>query len=150
MNKHEKYMELATFIGDTFSKDRSTKVGCVIIGDGDSILSTGYNGFVRHSDDDREDWHDRPMKYSVTEHSERNAIYNAARHGIKLLGSRIYISSMCPCVDCSRAICQSGISKVYLTKWAFDRDNPRGQVWMENWHIAKEMLDVSMVEIEII
>ena len=73
------------------SKDRSTQVGAVIVGDGDNVLTTGYNSFPRGMDDD-ESWHERPFKYLVTEHAERNAVYAAARHGVRLLGSRIYVT----------------------------------------------------------
>ena len=65
----------------------------------------------RNCNDNIEDRHDRPRKYFFMEHGERNAIYNAAREGIALSGCRLYIPAP-PCVDCSRAIIQSGIIEV--------------------------------------
>ena len=74
----------------SWSKDRSTQVGCVIVGDSNQILSGGYNGFPRGVVDDIDSRHERPAKYLWTEHAERNAIYNAARHGIRLESASLY------------------------------------------------------------
>lgn len=96
------------------SKDRSTKVGAVIVGPDNEVLSLGWNGFPRGVGDDPE-WYDnrynRPDKYEWTEHAERNAIFNAARHGIALRGSTMY-TTHAPCASCARAIVQSGITSV--------------------------------------
>lgn len=97
------------------SKDRSTKVGAIIVGPDHEIRSTGCNGFPRGIDDDVEERHNRPLKYDWTEHAERNAIYNAARMGTPLKGCILYCTHE-PCVDCSRAIVQSGITKVIVNK----------------------------------
>src|SRR5678816_3286831 len=77
----------------TWSKDRSTKVGCVIVGPSREIRSTGYNGFPRGVNDDVDERHARPMKYAYCEHAERNAIYNAARVGIPLEGCTLYCAA---------------------------------------------------------
>lgn len=95
------------------SKDTSMKVGCVIVGTGHEILSTGYNSFPRGLNDYVKSRYERPEKYYWFEHAERNAIYNSARHGIKLLDSTIYIS-LFPCPDCARAIVSVGCSKVVV------------------------------------
>lgn len=118
------------------SKDPSTKVGCIIVGDGNSVLSMGFNGFPRgvhetmsktvfpeignplvyHEETvlHEERWK-RPDKYNWVEHAERNAIYNAARHGVRLAGARAYINyepynSICE--GCARALIQSGIVEI--------------------------------------
>ena len=93
------------------SKDRSVKVGCVIVNDRQVDLVRGWNGFPRGVDDDVEERHQRPAKYDWTEHAERNAIYNAASEGVALRGATIYITHT-PCADCARAIIQSGIKRV--------------------------------------
>lgn len=112
-----KFMELASHVG-SWSKDRSRKIGCVIVGPNREIRSTGYNGFPRGVYDDIDSRHQRPAKYLWTEHSERNAIYNAARCGICLEGCTLY-TSLFPCADCARGIIQSGITKVvtYEPDW---------------------------------
>lgn len=93
------------------SKDRSRHVGCIITGPDNEIRSTGYNSFPRGINDNVESRHQRPAKYLWTEHSERNAIYNAARMGTALKGCRLYTTLM-PCMDCARAIVQAGIIEV--------------------------------------
>jgi dCMP deaminase len=102
-----RFMDLARHVG-TWSKDRSKKVGCVIVGPSNEIRAVGYNGFLRGSDDADDAKHQRPEKYIWTEHAERNAIYHAAMVGIPIGGCRMYLPWY-PCVDCARAIVQSGL-----------------------------------------
>lgn len=107
-----RFIEIAQVVA-SWSPDRSTKVGAVIVDNDNNIISTGYNGFPRGMDY-TEDWmHDRPVKYELTEHGERNAIFAAARRGVSLKGAKMYMNAdPMPCSDCSRAIVQSGISYV--------------------------------------
>ena len=63
------------------SKDPSTKVGAVIVNSGNSIISTGFNGFPIGIDDHVESRYERPEKYLWTCHAEENAIAFAARNG---------------------------------------------------------------------
>jgi dCMP deaminase len=95
----------------TRSKDRSTKVGCVIVGPDNEVRSTGYNSFPRGINDTAEERHQRPAKYKWTEHAERNAIYSAARVGVPLDKCRMFLPWF-PCMDCARAIVQAGISEL--------------------------------------
>lgn len=118
----------------TWSKDRSTKVGCVIVGTASQVLSLGYNGFPRLVDDDVEERHERPAKYFYAEHAERNSVYNAARTGVSLVGSTLYCT-LFPCSDCARAIIQSGVSTVVTLKPVFDTEK-----WNASWACALEML----------
>ena len=50
---------------------------------------------------DLTDRFERPMKYLYFEHAERNAIFTAARHGIRTEGATLYVQAL-PCVDCAR------------------------------------------------
>jgi dCMP deaminase len=95
------------------SKDQSTQIGAVIVGEDNEVLSTGYNSFPRGMDDSKQERQERPEKYFWFEHAERNAIYNAARVGTPLKGSTIYLTSGLPCMDCARGIVNSGIGIVY-------------------------------------
>jgi len=97
------------------SKDRSTKVGAVIVDKDNQILSTGFNGFPRGINDNNENYHTRPLKYRITEHAERNAIYQAARNRGGLNGATLYLGHNPHygiCSNCARAIIQSGIKRV--------------------------------------
>lgn len=126
MNWDEYFIRQAMLVSEK-SKDPSTKVGCVIVGKDNEILSTGFNGFPRGVQEGRYEryigdglkyelnsirWA-RPEKYKWVEHAERNAIYNAARNGIRLIGSRAYLNwEPVPCSDCARAFIQAGIIEV--------------------------------------
>ena len=116
------------------SKDRSTRVGCVIVDPVTKIpKALGYNGIPRNCSDDLEHRHVRPAKYRYFEHGERNAIFNAAREGIPLEGSVCYVPAP-PCVDCSRALIQSGIVEVVCAS-LFVPDR-----WREDCDAGMEML----------
>ena len=127
-----RFMELALAIA-TWSKDRSRKIGCVIVGPNNEIRATGYNGFPRRVDDQPPERHERPLKYLWTEHAERNAIYNAAYSGIVIAGCRMYVPWY-PCIDCARAIVQAGI--VEFIGVEPDWGDPQ---WSQGFHIAREM-----------
>ena len=147
MNKtwSQYFFEMAN-LASTKSKDPSTQVGAVIVGEDNEILSTGFNGFPRGVREDIPARWERPMKYNFVEHAERNAIYNAARIGVALKGSTMYVnfSEVCPCTDCTRGIIQSGIKKVVLGGQPFPG---KGEHWEENVKIARIMLDEVGVEI---
>lgn len=91
------------------SPDQSTKIGAVIVSAEKTVLSCGYNGPVRglKATSNLEGLD----KYDVSEHAERNAIYNAGRQGVKLIGSILYTTAL-PCINCARAVIQSGISSI--------------------------------------
>lgn len=139
------YMKMA-FLVASRSKDRSMKCGCVVVGEGQTVLSTGYNGIPRSCRDDIDSRYERPEKYMWTEHAERNAIYNAARNGIKLLDATAYVTAH-PCADCARGLVQAGISMVfYPTKDTdpFFLEN-RWDDWAESFTKARTILSESQV-----
>jgi len=92
------------------SLDKSSKCGCIACSEDGAFLTSGYNSPLRGSDD-KNIPHTRPEKYDYMEHSERNAIYNAARHGTQIIGSTFYITGF-PCIPCLRGMCQSGAKKI--------------------------------------
>ena len=118
------------------SKDKSTKVGCIIVGPEKEIRSTGYNGFVRGGDDTKEDWYLRPKKYSVTCDAERNAIYNAARMGVSIKDCTAYITWP-PCHNCAIALAQSGIIEVVVCNQVEEEAKER---WTESMKVGEEIL----------
>lgn len=107
------FMSMAYFVAMK-SKDPSTKIGAVIVGQDHEILSTGYNGMPRGMDDDDPENYKKPEpKYAIFEHGERNSIFAAARNGIHLLGTTLYTQGV-PCCDCARAVIQAGIKRVVV------------------------------------
>lgn len=137
-----RFLELAHSVG-AWSKDRSAKAGCVIVGPDRLIRSTGYNGFVRGVDDEVPSRHERPIKYSWTEHAERNAIYNAARLGIAIEGCTAYVNWF-PCIDCARALVQVGI--VRLVGLKPDQADPK---WGADFKLALEMFVEARLELSL-
>jgi dCMP deaminase len=141
-NRLEYWMAQAD-LAATQSKDRSRKVGCVIVDERHGVVvSTGWNGFPRGVRDDVEMRHQRPMKYRWTEHAERNAIFNAARRGTSTAGCTIYLPWF-PCCECARAIIQSGIKKIVCVA-----HDPMDETWNEDMTTACFMLAEAGVKIE--
>lgn len=131
---YSRFRGLAKLIG-SWSKDRSTHVGCIVFGPDREVRTVGYNGFPRGVNDDVEERHARPAKYLWTEHAERNAIYNAALTGVCLKGCTLVAAGLYPCADCARAIIQSGIVRLVADVPNFDHP-----VWGESWRVADIML----------
>jgi dCMP deaminase len=126
MNKKENYIDWDTYFfmlaisASLRSKDPSTINGAVIVDPISKVpISIGYNGFPRGLDDDKFTWSSTgsPNKYDYVEHAERNAIYNAARQGVSTNNTHLYLYSekgYYPCKECTNAIIQSGITKVFM------------------------------------
>jgi len=129
---HERFLEMAKLVG-TWSKDPSTQVGAVAVDRNTRrVLSMGYNGFPKGIEDDGR-LNDREKKYEMIIHAEVNCILNAARLGISLEGSALYISGLPPCATCALPIIQAGIKEVYIPIDALEtlvNGNPR---WLNEW-----------------
>ena len=140
--KSIQYFQLAEQLANIFSKDPSTKVGAILLADESyQVLSLGYNGMPRgFNEKDSSKW-ERPRKYKLIEHAERNCIYNAARHGTPLKGS-IAIVTLFPCCDCARGLIQSGIKTLVTTK-----TEEAAKRWGEEWKESEQMLNESGVTI---
>lgn len=127
------------------SKDPSTQNGSCFVDPVNNIpLIQGYNGLPRGCSDDEYPWartadKKYDTKYPYCEHSERNAIYCAARKGIALEGSVLYLYSekgYYPCDECARAIIQSGVQKVVM---AFAIKEPTDKYsWDETLRMFKD------------
>jgi len=141
-SKAIKYYKLTKYMANLFSKDPSTKVGALFMYPGTmQILSMGYNGMPHGIDESVATKWERPLKYKLIEHAERNAIYNAAQSGTPLRDS-ICVTSMCPCADCARGVIQSGCKMVITYDIAeFERENPDVAArWKPEWDISIGMM----------
>ena len=94
-----RFMDMALLVA-SWSKD-TTKVGAVIVDDDRIVVSVGYNGMARGCDDSIKERWINPVKKLYIEHSEKNAIYHATRHGKSVVGCTIYSTLFC-CAECSR------------------------------------------------
>ncbi len=136
----------------TWSKDSSTKCGCVITGPDNDIRTTGYNGLPRGVDlyEDEAIVSVRPEKYFWFEHAERNAIYNAARTGTPLEGCIAYVTGPM-CADCGRALIQSGIRNIYIPYYhEFGEGWLFGERWMDSCNRAIVMCKEAGVNYEVV
>lgn len=149
LSKAIKYYKLTEYMANLFSKDPSTKVGSLFMyPETLQILSMGYNGMPRGINEMQEHRWERPLKYKLTEHAERNAIYNAARSGTSLRDS-ICVVSMFPCTDCARGIIQSGCRMVVAKDIdCFLKEHPNtSDHWKEDWVISAEMMREAGIEL---
>ncbi|MDG1548847.1 MAG: dCMP deaminase family protein [Candidatus Poseidoniaceae archaeon] len=124
-----------------WSKDPSTKVGCVVVGEDREIRSTGFNGFPRGIDDDEERLMDREKKYPLICHAEENAIMHAARIGVSLKDSTAYVTWP-PCSRCARSLIQAGIREIVYPETGKIPDR-----WIEDFTISDSMLNEAGVAV---
>jgi len=142
---HDRYLELAKNISN-WSKDPSTKVGAIIIGDKGQILSQGYNGFPRGISDDADRLNIREIKLSLMVHAEMNAIYNATHAGICLNNSTLYVYGLPICSECAKGIIQVGISKIVIAKESIGLRKE----WAESWYRSNQMFNEVNIKVEIL
>jgi len=114
----EYFMNIALEVATRSTCDRKA-VGAVIVR-GKTILSTGYNGSVKGADHCDDSDHEMENDHCVrTIHAEANAIVQAARHGIRIENSEIYVTAS-PCYDCFKMIANAGINKIYFGEFYRD------------------------------
>lgn len=102
-----RWFDLAKYVS-MWSKDPSTRVGAVAVGVDRKNIAVGFNGFPPGIEDTDERLNDRPTKYLLTQHAERNVLDNAH---FDLRGGTI-VTTMFPCVECAKSIASKGIKRV--------------------------------------
>ncbi|EYE89821.1 cytidine deaminase [Fervidicella metallireducens AeB] len=136
----EYFMDIAELV-----KERSTclrrKVGAVIVKD-NRILTTGYNGVppkMRHCEESgclRTELNiPSGQRHELCRalHAEQNAVIQAAKNGIEIDGSTIYVTAQ-PCIICAKILIASGIKRI-----VFKGDYPD--------NLSLEMLKESKIEV---
>lgn len=135
------FMNIANVVASK-SKDPSTKVGAIVVDtESKRILATGYNGFPTGVEETPERW-ERPCKYDYVVHAEANCIAAAARFGIYLSGSTLFVT-MHPCVDCAKHIAASGIKNIFYIEAELKQKNDRE--WINHLNNAKSILAESNI-----
>jgi dCMP deaminase len=134
----KRFMELAEHVAQ-WSKDPSTKVGCVIVDKQNRVVSLGFNGFPRGVIDKNLRYMDKETKYLFVAHAERNALDNAP---LSVEGCTLY-SPLLPCNECAKSIIQKGIKKVVSYKPTEERPNL-------HWNITEKMFFEAGVELYLI
>lgn len=92
------------------------QVGAVIV-TLDDFMCIGYNGMPSGlPNQECEFFNGEELKTSKTVlHAESNAILKAAKGGMKLSGSTLFVTHA-PCMDCAKLIVQAGISRVIFSQ----------------------------------
>lgn len=112
-NKTEQALMETAIVWSKCSNCTRTKVGCVIAKDG-RIVSIGYNGTPSGYYDNTGEVLSKAGNIEtkpIVIHSEINALMFAAKYGISTNDCTMYIT-LSPCIECSKAIIQSGIKEV--------------------------------------
>ncbi len=127
-------------------------IGAIIIRD-DQIISTGYVGAPRKTRDSFEHGfclrdrlsipHGQRYELCRSVHAEQNAIINAARSGVSLLGGDMYIYGSegsggqpidaFPCFICKKMIINSGLNRVICTTKDVRIKIFRVSEWVRDW-----------------
>jgi dCMP deaminase len=129
---HQRFLKLASAVG-AWSKDPSTRVGCVLVRD-KRVVSVGYNGFPRGISDDLNRLLDREQKYEITVHAEVNSVTTAALHGLSTEGCTAYVT-FSPCSRCASVLINAGIKEVYVLG---GKEVP--ERWLDNFLLASRLL----------
>jgi dCMP deaminase len=155
------YMSLAVAVRNN-ANCWGSAVGAVLVCN-DRVISTGYNGtparFLncreggclrcqeRHLHDEdpayesphRETMQGKALDICLCVHAEQNALLSAARHGIAVNGSVLYVTHQ-PCFSCLKESIQAGVRQViYLKDWY----GAEGQGLRDQYHQLSDHLDAS-------
>lgn len=142
MTWDRKFLGLAAHVAG-WSKDPSTKTGAVVVGRDKTEVALGYNGFPPGIADTPERLNDRPLKYKLVVHAERNALDNA-RFDVR--GGTVYVSPWPPCAECAKSIITRGIKRVV----AVEPTPEQVERWGDSFKLMKLLFDEAGVELVLV
>ena len=138
------------------SKDPSTRVGAVIVGPDRELIAAGFNGFPRGIADTPERLNNRELKYQLVVHAEMNAALYAARKGVALKGSSMYLAAYsyangrvwggAPCNRCTVELIQAGIDEVV----SYPLDDMLPPQWKASCHEGEQLLAEAGIKFRIL
>lgn len=102
-----RYLQLAQQVA-SWSKDPSTKVGCVLVDPYGRPLSFGFNGFAKGLEDTPQRWNNRETKYRLVLHAESNALLNASG---RVDDCTAYVTKP-TCVHCISQLKQAKVDRI--------------------------------------
>jgi dCMP deaminase len=160
ISKDEYYLGIAEEVARRSTCWRRS-IGAIIIRD-DQIISTGYVGAPRKTKDSFEHGfclrdklkipHGQRYELCRSVHAEQNAIINAARAGVSLLGGDIYIYGRIfgkdkpidafPCYICKKMIINAGLNRVICSTADGKMKTFRVTDWIKEWQ-QSDILDDS-------
>lgn len=134
----KRYMRMAMIWAENSYCDRR-KVGALLVKD-NMIISDGYNGTPSGFENKCED--ETGLTHPYVLHAEANAITKIARSGNNSEGATLYVTSS-PCIECSKLIIQSGITRVVFGEYYRLQD---GLNLLKKAGIQVEYLDLKETE----
>lgn len=159
LTKDQYYMNIAHEVARKSKCYRRT-MGAIIVKD-DQIISTGYVGAIRKGKDCFEHGfclrtklgipHGHRYELCRSVHSEQNAIINAARAGVSLLGGDIYLYGadavtgeaidVLPCFICKKIIINAGLKRMICSTKEGGLRIFEIQDWVHDWQIRDVIED---------
>lgn len=127
------------------SPDPSTQNGALLYDPKGYLIGCDCNRFPTGVEYTAERW-ERPLKYSVIEHAERNSIFWAAARGRSTLDA-VMVAPWAACSDCARAIIQSGVRRLVRHREATEQGYKSSGQWDGSISIADQMLKEAEVEV---
>lgn len=154
ISKDQYYMGIAKEVAQRSTCFRRS-IGAIIIRD-DQIISTGYVGAPRKTKDSHEHGyclrdrlnipHGQRYELCRSVHAEQNAIINAARAGVSLLGGDMYIHgcvfgkdeliNAIPCFICKKMIINAGLNRIICSMAEGKIKIFRVSKWAKEWQEA--------------
>ncbi|HNQ19625.1 MAG TPA: dCMP deaminase family protein [Bacteroidales bacterium] len=128
MKNWDKYfINIVKMVAEDNNSCLRQKVGCLLVRNDNTIISTGYNGAPKDivsCGEKNECYRIKNNIISGTKqelcfavHAEQNALIFAARHGLSTLNSKCYVTLQ-PCVICLKLLIQAGIKEIiYINKY---------------------------------
>ncbi len=130
-------------------------IGAIIVRD-DQIISTGYVGAPRKTKSSHEHGfclrdrlgipHGERYELCRSVHAEQNAIINAARAGVSLLGGNMYIYGTVftedkpinafPCFICKKMLINAGLDRIVCSTAGGGKKAFRVSRWAQDWNRA--------------
>ncbi len=160
VSKNRYYLNIAEEVSKR-ATCMSAHFGCIIVKD-DQIISTGYNGAPRKTKDCYELGNCLRRKMGVASgtqyemcrsvHAEQNAIINAARAGVGLLGGTMYLFGRrvwdgadellkaYPCFICKKMILNAGIDRMIVNDENGEIVEFSVDEWTDEW-AEHDMID---------
>jgi len=139
-NWHKTFLKITLLVAE-HSKCSRLKVASLLVKD-NRILSTGINGtpggtencqdHFKDIDKTSESFYYDHHIFSEREeiHSEINAILFAAKNGVKINDTILYIT-ISPCINCAKAILTAGIKEIYFIE-KYDRNSEGFEYLIKN------------------
>ena len=123
------------------STNPSTQNSALLVNDDGNVLVSVDNPFPRGIAETPERLV-KPLRYKMSVHAERNAIYTAARGGVKTHGLTM-VAPWASCADCAQAIIQAGVKRLVTHQQALDHSNG----WVEEVALGLSMMREAGVEV---